>query len=443
MTKKAELKKKAQKEFDKDSDWGDDQTQEYDQEDDHENENDDENEMDENDEEEDEGEDENENDENDDNDEYEEEGDDDEVIIVEKVKEKPKARATPKSRPTKVAPVMRFRTGPVEVQIPRIKGTNPEWKKILDKHRKDMPNDFFDKRFVSLDLNENGNGVYLLAYYCAILNTDPSYLEPYFLADHDGPVNEYFKSGHEEHEEYENFRVVLGVLIARISNYLLHFHLEIAQAMKEGDHGGLSIPDEKMFKIDWDSYSGTWIEGTKFESHFLDERYMKFLSPYNFMYVFWDMFSFFATEVLEMARGPIEEWKAFADYQYEVNSCRYLFFTDPWVRSRVYRWRGWRSDVCLGLARTKTQRESIESGKAPVDYLQESVSGHKLDHYDQRSPADIYDPVRSTWNLQDVFEGSDPDYTYPWPQIEYESEALQGRGGKRKWSTAKGDGSTG
>jgi hypothetical protein len=229
MTKKAELKKKAQKEFDKDSDWGDDQTQEYDQEDDHENENDDENEMDENEEEEDEGEDENEIDdendededdenegnedegenenvENDDNDEYEEEGEDDEVIILEKKKEKPKPRATPKSRPTRVVPVMRFRTGPVEVQIPRIKGTNPEWRKILEKHRKDMPNDFFDKRFVSLDLNDNGNGVYLLAYYCAILNTDPSYLDPYFLADHDGPVHEYFKSGHDEHEWRSIFR---------------------------------------------------------------------------------------------------------------------------------------------------------------------------------------------------------------------------------------------
>ena len=82
---------------------------------------------------------------------------------------------------------------------------------------------------------------------------------------------------------------------------------------------------------------------------------------------------------------------------------------------------------------SKSQREKIEKGAMPVDYLQATVSNHKREH--PECPANGFEECGepgNRWNLTDIFPESPMDYWYPRPTTEEESERLQGRGRERK-----------
>ena len=96
-----------------------------------------------------------------------------------------------------------------------------------------MPGKFFETRAVSTAM-KGINAIYTIAYYLSILNTDPSY----FHLDMVCEVNHF--EGYERTEfsdhDYDEFRMILGVVVAYITAYLMHFNIEICSAMKSNDH---------------------------------------------------------------------------------------------------------------------------------------------------------------------------------------------------------------
>jgi hypothetical protein len=77
------------------------------------------------------------------------------------------------------------------------------------------------------------NAIYTIAYYLSILNTDPSYMHLDMVCE-DNHFNGYERTAFSDHE-YDDFRMVLGVVVAYITAYLMHFNIEISTAMKSND----------------------------------------------------------------------------------------------------------------------------------------------------------------------------------------------------------------
>jgi hypothetical protein len=224
-------------------------------------------------------------------------------------------------------------------------------------------------------------------------------------------------------------------VVAYLVGTVAHYNIEIGMAHFEGEDGALEFPWSKEFLIGWDMKRQKWKKGPCTEHALLNPQIMWAVTPYNFMYVFWNEFESIVEDVLDVWNGVDKDssWGEMSRLVYWVANTRVAFLKQPWMRSRSFRWKGWKSENCYGLALSKYQREKIERGQMPQDYLQATVSNHKREHLE--CPANGFeetgDPGRR-WNLTDIFECSPETYMYPLPTTEEESERMQGRGKETK-----------
>ena len=121
---------------------------------------------------------------------------------------------------------------PTLVMIPKIKAQVEEWGEILERGERELPGMFFQKRSVSTAM-KGINAIYSIAYYLSILNTDPSYMHLDMVCEYNH-FNGYERTAFSDHE-YDDFRMVFGVVVAYITAYLMHFNIEICSAMKSND----------------------------------------------------------------------------------------------------------------------------------------------------------------------------------------------------------------
>jgi hypothetical protein len=146
-------------------------------------------------------------------------------ILISQTKPKPKAKLG--SRANEGA--MRRNPGLFEVRMPHIETRNSDYAEYLDKGRKLIPQEYIDGVQVKTSMLHS-KAIYLIAHYCAILNTDPNYMEIFWLSE-DGFAG--VPPGPYTDQDYLEFRMVFGVCIAHITAYLMHFHIEISVAMLE------------------------------------------------------------------------------------------------------------------------------------------------------------------------------------------------------------------
>ena len=235
---------------------------------------------------------------------------------------------------------------------------------------------------------------------------------------------------------YYEFRTVFGVVIAYIAGYLMHYRIEISLAMHEKD-GGCEFVNTGNF-IHWSA------DGAKFEftdganDTNYDPDVMKYITPFNFFRVRWNEFKGIVTEVVTMFRG--KNWATFAAETYRRTNSRFNYLRRPWVRSLRMLWRGYKTDLCLGMARSAGQRKSIEKGDPPYDFLMETRGGHRIEHATSPgNPWQFTHPELESWDLQDVFPSSPDTFMYDLPQTERELRERQNPK-KRKGTAEKGKG---
>ncbi len=65
------------------------------------------------------------------------------------------------------------------------------------------------------------NAVYTIAYYLSILNTDPSHKHLGMVCEHNH-FEGYDRTAFSDYE-YDDFRMILGVVVAYITAYLMHY----------------------------------------------------------------------------------------------------------------------------------------------------------------------------------------------------------------------------
>jgi hypothetical protein len=236
----------------------------------------------------------------------EESEEEDEVQITHDPKEKilPKQRNPNPKPPTKRQPsvVLRRQLLPEVVCIPKIKPKNEEWRVYLEKGATELPAKFYDQRSISTAMT-GINALYSIAYYLSILNTDPSYIR-LDMACEVHHFKGYYRGPYTCHD-YDDFRMVLGVVVAYITAYLMHFNIEISSAIRVTDRG---------LEFDWNSWFLTWARrpgGTTEEWIYqqaenfreFNPSFMKFVTPFNFMYVCWKEFAAIVQEVLDAWRS--------------------------------------------------------------------------------------------------------------------------------------------
>ena len=118
------------------------------------------------------------------------------------------------------------------VEIPKIKTNVVEWANFLEREARELPEKFFEERAVSTAM-KGINAIYIIAYYFSILNTDPSYMHLDMVCEHNH-FEGYDRTPFSDHD-YDDFRMVLGIVAAYITAYLMHFNIEICSAMKSDD----------------------------------------------------------------------------------------------------------------------------------------------------------------------------------------------------------------
>ena len=329
--------------------------------------------------------------------------------------------------------------------MPQIVAFDKDWERILEENSHRLPADFYQPTSVKTDMR-GGNAIRMIAYYCSILNTDPSYIDVFYLnKDHI-----YAGAPHGPHtdHDYEEFRLVFGVCVAAITSFLMHFNIEISLAMKEG---------EKRWHFDSTRKFRYWGSRPEFEKdgwlavggdayRLFNPRFMKWVTPFNFMYVSWQEFEGIVGEVLaKWSKGKadecLREWSEYSAGLYSTMKLRGDCLLQPWMKSRMFLWKEWKGvdDVVFGMARKKAARDHIEKyakKDPPYDYLQTSFEGFKMDHtYTGVDYKHFVNRHQDTVNLVDIFPGSPEDFVYPLPTSEKEWLAMRAKeqpGGKGK-----------
>jgi hypothetical protein len=304
------------------------------------------------------------------------------------------------------------------VKIPPIEAKVDGWASVLEIEEDQMEEDFFEERMVSTNM-KNEKAIYMIAYYCSILNTDPSYIDPFFCFE-DGFVDRQrtARPDSDRHErQYEDFRTVFGVVIAYIAGWLMHYHIEITCAMHEVE-GGFRYVDSGNF-IFWDKDKREWgLTGSAHEANYVP-AVMKYITPYNFFRVRWPEFEGIVEEILDEFKG--DNFAEFAGDVYRRTKSRYEFLQQPWVKTRRFSWRGFKSELCLGMARSAAQRHTIEKGDMPYDFLQTTVGGLRRDHsMTPGIPWEFAEPECDEWDVRDVFPGAPENYVFDFPASEDE-----------------------
>jgi hypothetical protein len=357
----------------------------------------------------------------------------------------PKANPRGKQPKSQSSEVIRRSIMPTLVKIPKIQAKVGEWANFLQRGAEELPGKFFEERSVSTAMR-GINAIYMIAYYLSILNTDPSY----FHLDMVCEVNHfegYERTAFSDHD-YDEFRMILGVVVAYITAYLMHFNIEICSAMKSNDHS--MFFDENCRFRTWARRSDdgpeewVWQSAAKFKE--FNPRFMRFVTPFNFMYVCWDDFAGLVSEVLEAWKCP--DPSVFSDLAkgaYRRLKARGEYLQSPAMRSRMYLWKKWKGDpdILYGMARKKVDRDALEKYEGiygnPYDYLMTSVSKHKMEHttrvlniYNACQPLDEF-----KGEITDVFPGC-PRWLFPFPTNEERLDAYRaaedfmGRAAKRR-----------
>ena len=356
-----------------------------------------------------------------------EEGSDVQIVHDPQTLNEPAPKANPRRNNPKPPQrgVMRRSVMPTLVQIPKIQTNVGEWQNFLQRGAEELPGKFFEKRAVSTAM-KGINAVYMIAYYLSILNTDPSYLHLDMVCEVNH-FNGYERTEFSDHD-YDEFRMILGVVVAYITAYLMHFNIEICSAMKSNDHS-MYFDDKCRFRT-WARRSADepeewiWQSAHKFKE--FNPRFMRFVTPFNFMYVCWDDFTGIVNEVLEAWKNP--DPSVFSDLAkgaYRRLKARGEYLRSPAMRSRMYLWKKWKGDpdILYGMARKKSDRDALERYEGihgnPYDFLMTSVSQHKMEH--TQRVLNIYDVCQPLSDFQgeitDVFPGCDP-WLFPFPANE-------------------------
>ena len=142
------------------------------------------------------------------------------------------------------------------------------------------------------------------------------------------------------------FRLVFGVCVAAITSFLMHFNIEISLAMKEG---------EKRWHFDSTRKFRYWGSRPEFEKdgwlavggdayRLFNPRFMKWVTPFNFMYVSWQEFEGIVGEVLaKWSKGKadecLREWSEYSARLYSTMKLRGDCLLQPWMKSRMYLWK--------------------------------------------------------------------------------------------------------
>ena len=136
--------------------------------------------------------------------------------------------------------------------------------------------------------------------------------------------------------------------------------------MIEGENGW-RFDNNRKFRVFDHNHSLTWTFESKEQYNCYHPNLMRFVTPFNMMYVLWTEFEAIINEVLEMWRGDKEKWKEYAAEAYLRMKTRGDALQKGFMRSRMYLWKKYKGDkkVVWGMARTKTQRDAIEKYKTP------------------------------------------------------------------------------
>ena len=337
-----------------------------------------------------------------------------------------------KSNQSKASYVMRRKTMNEVVYIPKITTKSDDWATILARGAKELPGMFYKEREVSTAMRSN-NAIYIIAYYLSILNTDPSYMDiP--MACPNRRFEGYARGAHTDHE-YDDFRMILGVVIAYITAYLMHFNIEISSAMR--DYGNSIEFDLQARFRTWGRRTpdspGEWIFQGPNEFPEFNPQFMRFITPFNFMYVRWNEFSGMVRDMLDVwALDDKSHWVILAEGAYRRMTTRGEYLQTPMMKQRMYRWKKWRGDpnILYGMARTKVARDALESYEGilghPFDFLQESISGHKMEHTVAEIDYDtlVYNLGDIIGEINDVFPGA-PNGPFTFPRGLFLPESLK------------------
>ena len=138
------------------------------------------------------------------------------------------------------------------VKIPKLVPLSEGWLRVLLNEEDKLEEDLFEEVSISSDMR-SGNAIYMIAYFCSIMNTDPSYVDPFFCWEEGFEMKRRPSSnlGDPNEIQYNEFRTVFGVVIAYIAGFLMHYHIEISLAMYKDDEGGHQFVDHGKF-IFWD-----------------------------------------------------------------------------------------------------------------------------------------------------------------------------------------------
>ena len=304
---------------------------------------------------------------------------------------------------------------------------------------------------ISTQMKSN-NAVYTIAYYCSILNSDPSYINVHYADELSGFAGA--NQGPFTDHDYDDFRMIFGVCMAYITAYLMHFNMEISSAMK---------PFERSFKFDdlakfrcWEGRSGSqpakWVFKTSVARDELNPEFMRYVTPFNFMYVRWNDFQDIVEEILKVWRPDCKRaWCELAVETYGRYYRRGEHLMGADMRSRMFLWKKWKGDtnILYGMARHKSDRNALETYEGimghPYDYLMTSITNHHMAHTDVEF--DILrwcNPMAFDGNLTDVYPGSQ-GYHFNFPQterglIEYRAAENRGGGGTKRRGETLEDG---
>ena len=327
------------------------------------------------------------------------------------------------------------------VVIPKLEAKVEGWADVLDSEWGSQNDHLFEEMKASCQMRDKDGAVHMIAYFCSILNADPSYIDPFFCYRNGFELREQTAKFMDDPNEvmYYEFRTVFGVVIAYIAGYLMHYHIEITLAMHDDEFGCRFINTGKF--IHWDSD----VREFEFTAGANDSNYnphvMKYISPYNFYQSRWDEFEGIVNEVV--AEFKTRNWPSFAAEVYQRTAARFNFLRRPWVKNLRYLWRGHKTELCLGLARSAAQRKTIEKGEPPYDFLMETQGGHRIEHAKSPGiPWEFARPDIETWDIRDVYPTSPDTIRYDLPGPEKELRDRQNPK-KRKGTAATSDAPSG
>jgi hypothetical protein len=248
------------------------------------------------------------------------------------------------------------------VTVPTIEPRAEGWRNILGSEWGADNDHLFEEQKASCQMREKNGAIHMIAFFCLILNTDPLYVDPFFCWEEGFEMRPRTAVLMDDQNEllYYDFRTVFGVVIAYIAGYLMHYHIEITLAMQDDEVGCRFVNNGKLIFWDSDAREFHLTDGARDSNYNPDV--MKYITPHNFHQARWSELEGIVGEVLAMWRG--RNWASFAADVYRRTSARFNFFRRPWVRSLRMLWRGYKTDLCLGMARSAAQRKSIEKEDA-------------------------------------------------------------------------------